>query len=115
MSHFAKVLDEKVVDVIVADQEVIDTFDDHDNWIQTSYNTFGNTHKTGGVPLRGNYASIGCTYDSVNDVFYSPQPYLSWVLNKNTWLWEHPVPRPDDETPYLWDEITSSWIDATHQ
>lgn len=59
-------------------------------WVQTSYNTYGNQHKLGGKPLRGNFAGIGYTYDSENDVFYAPQPGTEWVLNKLTWLWENP-------------------------
>lgn len=96
MSHFAKVLDGKVVQVIVAEPEFFSTFVDSSpgQWIQTSYNTRGNVHygpdgePDGGVALRGNYAGIGYTYDATHDVFYAPQPDPSWVLNEQTWLWE---------------------------
>lgn len=112
MGHFAKVLNGKVVQVIVAEPDFFDTFIDSSpgTWLQTSYNTFGNKHTQGGTPLRGNYAGIDYTYDHVNDVFYAPQPYPSWVLNKSTWLWEPPIPRPDDGKLYIWDEETKSWI-----
>jgi hypothetical protein len=60
--------------------------------------------------LRGNYAGIGYTYDKVNDVFYEPQPYLSWSLNHNTWTWQPPVPYPVDGKLYSWDESSLSWI-----
>ena len=50
---------------------------------RTSYNTVGNTHTDGGTPFRGNYAGIGFTYDTDNDVFYGPQPYGSWTLNSD--------------------------------
>ena len=58
MAHFAKVLDGKVIQVIVAEQEFIDTFVDETpgKWIQTSYNTKGGQHLLGGTPLRKNYA-----------------------------------------------------------
>lgn len=110
MSHFAKVLDGKVIQVIVAEQEFFDTFVDSSpgEWIQTSYNTIGNTHPNN-TPLRGNYAGIGYTYDRVNDVFYAPQPFPSWVLNQNTWTWEPPVERPSDGDLYSWDEASLSW------
>jgi hypothetical protein len=36
----------------------------------------------GGVPLRGNFGAVGFIYDEENDVFYSSQPYDSWILNK---------------------------------
>lgn len=110
MSHFAKVLDGKVTQVIVAEKEFFDTFVDSSpgTWIQTSYNTYGNQHPEG-RPLRGNYAGIGYTYDSINDVFYAPQPYPSWTLNNTTWLWESPIPYPTDGKRYIWDETITNW------
>jgi hypothetical protein len=103
MSHFAKVLDGKVVQVIVAEQEFFDTFVDSSpgQWMQTSYNTRGNVHygpdgePDGGIALRGNFAGIGYIYDAQNDVFYEPQPDASWILNEQTWLWEAPPPSSD--------------------
>jgi hypothetical protein len=89
MSHFAKVVDGKVTQVIVAEPEFFETFVDSSpgTWIQTSYNTHGNQHPEG-RPLRGNYAGIGYTYDATNDVFYAPKPSDTAVLNEETWLWE---------------------------
>ena len=117
MSHFAKVCDGKVTQVIVAEPDFFDTFVDSSpgEWIQTSYNTRGNVHygpdgePDGGVALRGNYAGIGYTYDRQNDVFYAPQPYASWTLDQTTWLWEPPVAYPDDGLIYTWDEATVGW------
>jgi hypothetical protein len=113
MSHFAKVLDGKVTQVIVAEPEFFETFVDSSpgQWIQTSYNTHGNQHPEG-RPLRGNYAGVGFTYDATNDVFYAPQPFASWTLNQSTWLWEAPTPYPQDGKIYLWDETTTSWKEA---
>lgn len=115
MAHFAKVLDGKVVQVIVAEPEFFNTFVDSSpgEWIQTSYNTYGNQHKTGGTPLRGNYAAFGYTYDKENDVFYAPQPFPSWTLNETTWLWDAPTPYPSDGKIYEWDEPTTSWVERT--
>ena len=92
MSHFAKVVDGKVVQVIVAEPEFFDTFVDSSpgTWLQTSYNTHGNQHPEG-RPLRGNYAGIGYTYDATNDVFIAPKPSDTAVLNETTWLWEDTV------------------------
>lgn len=109
MGHFARVVNGKVDQVIVAEPEFFDTFVDSSpgEWVQTSYRTQGNQHPEG-TPLRGNYAGIGYTYDKANDVFYAPQPYASWVLNETTWLWEAPVAMPTDGQ-YVWDEATISW------
>jgi hypothetical protein len=121
MSHFAKVLNGKVIEVIVADIDFFKSFVDSTpgNWIQTSYNTYGNKHHNPitneddsdkNPPLRGNYAGIGFVYDAENDVFYEPQPYASWSLNKSTWLWEPPIPCPQDGNLYNWDETTKQWV-----
>lgn len=112
MSHFAKVLDGKVVQVIVAESDFFNTFIDSSagEWIQTSYNTYGNQHPEG-RPLRGNYAGLGFIYDREKDVFYAPQPYPSWTLNQSTWLWESPTPMPQDDKQYRWDESTTGWVE----
>ena len=107
MAHYAKVLDGKVTNVIVAEAEFFDTFidDSPGDWIQTSYNTYGNQHRLGGTPLRKNYASVGDTYDSTKDAFYKPQPYASWTLNTTSYLWEAPIADPNSDSKYYyWDE-----------
>jgi hypothetical protein len=115
MGHFAKVVNGKVTQVIVAEPEFFTTFVDTSpgTWIQTSYNTIGGKHTKGGTPLRGNYAGIGCTYDAQNDVFYAPKPFASWVLNQTSWTWESPTPKPTDDKSYNWDEATTSWVEVT--
>ena len=115
MGHFAKVVDGKVTQVIVAEPDFFDTFVDSSPgaWIQTSYNTQAGQHTNGGTPLRGNYAGIGYTYDATNDVFYAPQPYASWTISAPTWTWEAPVAYPTDGKPYKWDEATTSWVEVT--
>ena len=117
MSHFAKVDNGVVTQVIVIEQDVVDTglFGDPASWVQTSYNTYGGEHRHGGTPLRKNYAGIGYTYDSVRDAFYAPKPYPSWILNEYTCVWSAPVatPAPVDGIFYTWDEETLSWISNT--
>jgi hypothetical protein len=111
MGHFAKVLDGKVTQVIVAEPEFFDTFVDTSpgTWLATSYNTHGGIHATGGEPLRANFAGLGFTYDAVNDVFYAPQPYPSWTIAAPAWLWEAPTPYPNDGKDYIWDESVQDW------
>lgn len=118
MSYFAKVVNGKVVNVISAEADFFNYFVDTSpgKWLQTSYNTRGNVHygqdgkPDGSIALRANYAGIGSIYDEINDVFYDPQPYPSWILNSSTWLWEAPVPYPNDGKAYSWDEATLSWV-----
>jgi hypothetical protein len=111
MGHFAKVVDGKVTQVIVAEPEFFNTFVDSTpgTWLQTSYNTFGNKHSKGGTPLRGNFAGIGYTYDAEKDVFYAPQPFPSWTLSAN-YLWEAPIAYPTDGKNYAWDESAQDWL-----
>jgi len=100
MSHYAKVVNRTVVEIIVAEQEFFETFIDTNpgEWVQTSYND----------NIRGLYAGVGMIYDIVNDVFYDAQPHPSWILNSSTYLWESPVAMPE-EGQYVWDEATTSW------
>lgn len=114
MSHFAKVIDGIVVEVLVIEQDVIDTglFGEPSLWVQTSYNTFGGQHPEG-RPLRKNYAGIGFTYDVERDAFIAPQPFSSWVLAEDTCLWGAPTPYPDDGKLYTWDEAASAWVEVT--
>ena len=76
------------------------------NWLQTSYNN----------NFRFRYAGIGMVYDNQYDVFLLPQPYPSWTLNTETYLWEPPVPEPelteeqrDGGSSYEWNEETQEW------
>jgi len=104
MSHFAKVLNGIVTQLIVAEPEFFDTFIDNSpgTWIQTSYNTRGGIHydPTTGEPsqdqskaLRKNFAGIG------------------WLLDEFSCTWEAPIPTPTEGGPYTWDEANQSWVE----
>jgi hypothetical protein len=116
-----------VSQVIRADQEFVNT--QPGTWILCDYNTYGNVHYApsppaepmtpdGGIPIRANYAGIGYTFNTqytIGDypgVFYAPQPYPSWTLNTETFLWEAPIPMPTDGKNYLWDETTHNWVEV---
>jgi hypothetical protein len=82
---------------------------------RTSFNTWGNQHKTGGVPFRYNYANIGFTFDEswgTDGAFIPQKPFPSWVLNDDC-VWQPPVPKPevqDDKTYYRWVESELNWV-----
>ena len=103
MSHFAKLNNSVVTEVIVAEQDFINSGAVGDSflWVQTSYN--GN--------FRKNYASVGGTYDKVRDAFIAPKPYPSWVLVEDTCRWKAPTDIPDDGQAYEWDEATTAWVE----
>ena len=110
MAHFAKVIDGIVIQVIAAEQDVIDSGMFGNGWIQTSYNTRGGQHPEG-RPLRKNYAGIGYVYDAKRDAFIPPKPYTNWVLDENSCLWIAPIPYPIDNKNYIWDDLTISWLE----
>jgi hypothetical protein len=111
MAHFAKVENGIVTQVIVIEQDVLNTglWGDPSLWIQTSYNTFGGQHPQG-RPLRKNFAGIGYTYDAQRDAFIPPKPFNSWVLDEDTCQWNSPVAMPATGGPFVWDEETTSWV-----
>ena len=111
MAHFAKVEDGIVTQVIVAEQDVIDSGLFGDGWVQTSYNTHGGQHPED-RPLRKNFAGVGFAYDAERDAFIPPQNYPSWTLSEETCLWEPPVAYPSDGGLYVWDEDTLSWVEG---
>ena len=82
-------------------------------WKQTSYNTLGGIHSSGGTPLRKNHAGIGYTYDDNRDAFIPPKPFNSWILNEDTCLWNAPVSMPTEELEeneyYSWNESIINW------
>jgi hypothetical protein len=114
MAHFAKVENGVVTQVIVIEQDVLNSgnWGDPASWVQTSYNTQGGVHTQGGNPLRKNFAGVGFTYDAQRDAFIPPKPYASWVLNETTCNWGAPTPIPVEEgKTFVWNEDTTSWIE----
>ena len=118
MGHYAKVVDNIVTKVIVAEADYFDTFVDTSagKWIQTSYNTYGGKHynpetreEDDGTPLRKNFAGVGFTYDAEKDAFIPRKPFQSWVLDDDTCLWKAPVDYPDDGQEYIWNEGMTNW------
>ena len=122
MAHFAKLKVGNIVEqVIVVSNDVATTEqagieflrklynNQHIPVIQTSYNTFGGVHLSGGTPLRKNFAGIGYQYDQSRDAFIPPKPFNSWILNETTCLWEAPIAKPQDDNMYNWNENTKTW------
>ena len=123
MSHFAKLDENNRVIFVTKGREEDDgaeaelTARTGDVYKQTSYNTRGGVHYTDGEPsedqtkaLRFNYAGIGFTYDEERDAFIPPKPFESWVLDEDTCLWVAPLPYPDDEGSYTWNEELFAWV-----
>lgn len=117
MSHYAKVVDGVVVDVIRADSDFIAQLPDSEAWIQTSYNSYGGARinpdtgeKVDNTHLRFNFAAIGGNYDSEADAFYASPEFDDWILNTDTYLWEPPIPKPEhsEDEMYVWEN--GAWV-----
>jgi hypothetical protein len=119
MSHWAQIDENNIVtDVLVGNNDEPDEgyqwFVDNlgGRWIQTSVNTHGGIHKNGKEPVRKNYAGIGYTYDEALDAFIPPKPteFPSFIVDVETGLWTPPIPRPDGDQPWGWNESAQEWV-----
>ena len=108
MSHWAQLSEDNIViNVLRGDNEdpngdegyqwLIDNLGGR--WIKTSYNS----------NIRKNYAGIGYIYDEERDAFIPPIPYSKWLLNEDTCLWEAPIPYPEDDKHYIWNDNKGEW------
>ena len=105
MAHFAKIDNNIVTEVIVAEKDFINSglVGDEFLWVQTSYND----------NFRKYYAGVGMTYDKTRDAFIPVKPYASWTLVEATCQWTAPVTYPDDDKEYQWNEDTTNWVEVT--
>ena len=148
MAHFAKLgSNGKVIQVLtlnnsdmlnadgVEDETVGQQYlEQHNNWpaqmwIQTSYNTSGNTHSGGGTALRGNYAGIGYEWDEDDQIFWPKKSFPSWVKNVSEARWQSPIGDAPDLTAeqtsqneaethswtYEWNEAAQTWDLTDHK
>jgi len=120
MSHYAKVVNGVVTNVIVAEPDFIAT--QEGTWVKTSYNILEGVYydRDTNSPAsdqsvingdeareRKNYAGIGYGYDGVG--FFPPKPYNSWLFNSTSYIWEPPVAYPSDDKLYDWNEEKLTW------
>jgi len=111
MAHFAKLGTGNIVEqVVVISNDIATTeqagsdflnklYNTRDVWKQTSYNN----------NIRKNFAGIGYQYDQQRDAFIAPKPYNSWILNEDTCKWQSPIPYPQDDKQYSWNEQNLTW------
>jgi hypothetical protein len=86
-------------------QSICNSISENDNiWKQTHF-----PDDTGNILKRKNYAGIGFSYNESLDAFIPPQPFISWTLDEIICNWESPLPCPEGEEKWLWNESTVSW------
>ena len=142
MAHFAKISEENEVLQVVTIEDIYTSdgngveiesigqqyLETHHSWpahlwIKTSLNTFFNQHRSGdnSKAFRGNYAGIGYTWDSENQIFWHPKPYESFVKNTTLAQWESLIGQPPSLTSeqeadenhkyhYDWNETDQQWV-----
>ena len=150
MAHFAKLgANGKVIQVFTMDNDKMlnaegvedetvgqQWLETHNNWpaqmwIQTSYNTSGNTHNSGdnSKAFRGNYAGIGYTWDEDDQIFWPKKPYASWVKHNESASWKSPIGDAPALTAeqesqntadthrwgYVWNEANTTWDLTDHK
>jgi hypothetical protein len=87
VNNYAQIIDNTVVNVIVADADFVAQSDL--DYVLLS---------------RG---GIGWTYDQQANQFVAPQPFESWTLDANN-DWQSPKPKLDGT--YYWNERQQEWI-----
>ena len=124
MAHFAKLDQNNIVTFVTVGRQEDDGKEQElsertgDIYKQTSYNTHGGVYYDPITNLpaddqskafRKNYAGIGYTYDKYRDAFIPPREFNSWTLDEFSCTWRAPIPYPEDENLYTWNEINQQW------
>ena len=110
MAYWAKIdKNSVVIDCIVADETFITSgaVGDPEVWIE-----FVKPSECGSDVPAGKMAGVGSLYDPEHKVFYNPKPFASWTLDKKTWSWNPPIPYPDPNKFFAWDEENQKWLSA---
>lgn len=111
MAHYAFLDDNNIVTEVIVGIDENDLIEglDPEIWygnfrnkkcVRTSYNG----------KIRKNYAGIGFKYDDERDAFIPIKPFDSWILNEETCQWEAPIPKPNDDAFYFWNEELGNWF-----
>lgn len=87
---YVEVVNNKVVNVILADAEFVSTLD--------------------GMYIQSDTAGIGYEYDNNLNCFIPPQPFASWIFSSADEEWLPPVNKPEGDSLYFWDEQTLTWV-----
>ena len=113
MAHYAFLDENNIVTEVITGIDETELIEGKDT--ETWYGEFrGQTCKRTSYNgnIRKNYAGIGYTYDAERDAFIAPQPFNSWILDEETCRWEAPIPYPEDEGSYYWDEESTDWVEV---
>jgi len=110
MAHYAFLDSNNVVTEVIVGKDETELIDGltPEQWygnyrgqtcVRTSYNN----------NIRKQYAGVGFTYDPIRDEFVLPKPFPSWILDSEN-NWQPPVPNPEGDGSFYWDESSLSWL-----
>lgn len=113
MAHFAEILENNIVGqvIVIPDSEEHRGQDYINNdvgipgrWIQTSYNN----------KIRKIFAAPGYDYLEDIDAFKPNKPsnFPSFIFDENVWGWIPPLPYPNNDKKYIWNEDAVLWIEV---
>jgi hypothetical protein len=94
MKNFAVIENNKIVNVIVCDALVIAQL------LLPDLLLVEETETTGKAIIGGSL---------FGEKLIGPKPYDSWTLNETTYKWDSPIPYPNDELSYVWNETELNW------
>lgn len=127
MAHYAYLDENNIVVDVITGRDEDDRTGGITDWEQyygnlrgmrckrTSYNSHGGfNRRTLDDGFRMNYAGVGFFYDDERDAFIPPKPFDSWLFNEESCLWDSPIPMPDDDHHYHWDEDNGEWVVTLH-
>jgi hypothetical protein len=108
MAHYAFLDDNNIVIEVITGKDETELIDGitPEEWysqfrgmkcVRTSFNS----------TIRGTFASVGYSYNEVENIFIAPQPFASWTRNGS--FWQAPVAMPDDGQKYSWNESEGIW------
>ena len=109
MAHYAFLNENNIVTEVITGRNEWEEVDGITDWEahyaeirgqvckRTSYNS----------NIRGTYAGIGFSYNVEEDIFVIPQPFPSWTRNGS--FWEAPIPYPNNNKIYVWNESNINW------
>jgi len=102
MANWAKINSENIVeDTLVCDYDFIEVIKSQNpdySYVEWSLD---------------NWAAIGYPYNPEKKKFLTPKKYPSWIMDEENWEYTSPVPYPNDGKYYVWEEMTTSWVEAT--
>jgi len=110
VKNFAHISNGVVDNIIIAEQSVIDSFPNANEYVEFFSDANGEQSK------RYNSARIGRSYDASADAFLTAQPFASWTQDSN-YQWQPPTAKPENTAThyYSWDEISLSWVQHSEE